>query len=122
MHQAPLMNQAPGYNNNTMTGTGGGIGATHGGMAPAAPVPAGNHGATMGERVAEMQGRRGHAVTGANPAAPVTGAHTTTGNKPHMGDKVMGGVEAAIGRATHNPAMEQSGWERKVSFIFSYFI
>jgi len=113
MHQAPAMNQAPGYNSN-MTGTGGGMGthANHG-VAPAAPVPVGNHGTTMGERVAELQGRRGHAANTTNTTAPVTSAHPTTGTKPHAGDKLMGGVEAAIGRATHNPGMEQAGWERK---------
>jgi hypothetical protein len=27
-----------------------------------------------------------------------------------------GSMEAAIGRATNNPVMEQKGWERKVSY------
>ncbi|KIM33187.1 hypothetical protein M408DRAFT_150438 [Serendipita vermifera MAFF 305830] len=113
-HQGTAMNQAPGYTNNTMTGTGGGIGAPTHGMAPAAaPAPVGNHGTTMGERVAELQGRRGHAAAATNTTAPLTSTAPTTGAKPHLGDRVMGGVEAAIGRATHNPGMEQSGWERK---------
>jgi len=89
------------------------------GMAPTTGVPAtggvGHHGTTMGERVSELQGNRRH--PGATGALPGAGANTSstsaTGTKPHMGDKVMGGVEAAVGRMTNNPAMEQSGWERK---------
>lgn len=51
----------------------------------------------------------------AGATAPPTGHGTSaTGSKPHMDDKVIGGVEAAIGRATNNPVMEQRGWERKV--------
>jgi hypothetical protein len=117
--QAPNMNaQAPVYNNDVAPG-GGGImgGRTHGGVAPVSVAPAGNRGATMGERVGDLQGR--HAPHAAGATAPLAGHGTSaTGTKPHLGDKVLGGVELAVGRATNNPVMEQKGWERKVRISF----
>lgn len=70
-----------------------------------APVPA-----TMGERADELHGRRhffpstSHGTTSAGTA------------KPHMGDKALGSTQATLGRATHNPALEQAGMERKVCY------
>jgi hypothetical protein len=118
MNQAPMTNtQAPVYNNDVAP-TGGNVGGrTHGGVAPVSVAPAGNRGATMGERVSELQGR--HAPHAAGNTAPLAGHGTSaTGTKPHMGDKVLGEVEAVIGRATNNPVMEQKGWERKVRISF----
>lgn len=56
------------------------------------------HGATMSDRVNELHGH---------------GPQTANTAKPHAGDKVMGKMEAAMGRATNDPAREQAGWERQ---------
>ncbi|PVF95297.1 hypothetical protein CPB86DRAFT_817305 [Serendipita vermifera] len=122
-HPVPPMNAPPvGTNNayntagnptvNTTVPTNAGYGTGTGGyMGTTGPTVGGHggHGSTMRERAAELQGR-GHG--GAARTAAATG--TTTGApKAHVGDRVMGSMEAAIGRATNNPIMEQKGWERK---------
>ncbi|CAG8752498.1 10088_t:CDS:2, partial [Acaulospora colombiana] len=100
----PMMNTTVPNTGGYGTGTGGYTGTT-------GPTVGGHggHGATMRERAAELQGR-GHGGIGTTAAA--TGTHTGA-PKAHMGDRIMGGIEAAIGRATNNPVTEQKGWERK---------
>jgi len=74
------------------------------------PANLGPGGVAAGGRVGELQGHRAHHP---GAAAPITGNAASTTTKPHMGDKVLGGAEVAVGRMTNNPVMEQKGWERK---------
>ncbi|KAG8806976.1 hypothetical protein FRB91_002883 [Serendipita sp. 411] len=89
---APTMNTAA-----TVPGAATGYQNTAPTVAGSAPTTGtfNKHGNTMSERVDELHGRG------------------TTVPKAHMGDKVMGSMEATLGRITNNPAREEAGLERK---------
>jgi len=114
-HAAHGVGQGVGQNYGAAPGmgadTGFGQGAPGMGMNAAGDPTFHKHGNTMGERVAELHGR-GHAGAGVGTTGAV-GNGTVPKNGPHIGDKITGGIESAIGRAVNNPNMEQAGWERK---------
>jgi len=102
----PGLNQGftqPTAGNAGFQGTGTGVGTNAAVGTGAAPAPA-----TMSERANEPHGRGHHQGQGVGATSTTTGS-----TKPHMGDKVMGATQAAIGRAINNPAMEQAGLERQ---------